>query len=165
MPGKVAILDWRHTHFKKQSAICSEASLWKVSNTTEWKVSQIAQNYAESLSVIQNTSQFLFLCASGRSKFGVVIIITHWSIKIRLLRKLAKPNRYVTFFETPCSFWEIFVWTSRNAFWLPSESLKACWREDLVDLLSFWSQGKESSECIWHIGKLAKRKYQSTEIW
>ena len=43
-----------------------------------------------------------FSCASGRSKFGVLIIITHWSIKIRLLRKLAKPNCYVTVFGTPC---------------------------------------------------------------
>ena len=61
-------------------------------------------------------------------------------------------------------FWEISVWTSRSAFWLTSKSLKAYWRGDLVDMLSFWSQGKESLECIWHIGKLAKRKYQSTEF-
>ena len=66
--------------------------------------------------------------------------------------------------ENVSIFWEISVWTSRSAFWLTSESLKAYWREDLVDMLSFWSQGKESLECIWHIGKLAKRKYQSTEF-
>ena len=66
--------------------------------------------------------------------------------------------------ENVSIFWEISVWTSRSALWLTSQSLKAYWREDLVDMLSFWSQGKESLECIWHIGKLAKRKYQSTEF-
>ena len=56
------------------------------------------KSLTQSLSVIHKDFSIPLSCASGRSKFGVLIIITHWSIKIRLLRKLAQANRYVTFF-------------------------------------------------------------------
>ena len=65
--------DWLKIDLHNSAEILSEASLWKILKSTEWVVSQNIKKYAESLLMMQNSSQFSVQLRS-RSKFGVLMI-------------------------------------------------------------------------------------------
>ena len=69
----------------KPRSVQKQAYESKVLKTIKWEVSESIQKYAESLSMMQNSSQFLFSCAQLDQNLEC------WSIQIRLmsLSKLA----------------------------------------------------------------------------